>query len=70
MNIREINNKNFTINISIGKNKVDNINSYLDDFEKLLSKKLSEIFDKTLPFTETEDKENCKFCAYKNLCSN
>ena len=70
MNIREINNKNFTINISIGKNKVDNINSYLDDFENLLSKKLSEIFDKTLPFTETEDKENCKFCAYKNLCSN
>jgi CRISPR/Cas system-associated exonuclease Cas4 (RecB family) len=70
MNIREINNKKFTINISIGKNKIDNINNYLKDFEILLSKKLSEIYDKNLPFTETEDKDNCKFCAYKNLCGN
>ncbi len=70
MNIREINNKKFTINISIGKNKIDNINNYLKDFEILLSNKLSEIYDKTLPFTETEDKDNCKFCAYKNLCGN
>ena len=70
MNIREINNKNFTINISIGNDKVDSVNDYLDEFEKLLSEKLSEIFDKNLPFIETEDKDNCKFCAYKNLCGN
>ena len=70
MNIREINNKNFTINISIGNDKVDSINDYLNEFEKLLSEKLSEIFDKNLPFKETEDKDNCKFCAYKNLCGN
>ena len=68
MNIREINNKNFTINVSIGKNKVDDVNNYLNEFEALLLNKLSEIFDQTLPFTETEDKDNCRFCAYKNLC--
>ena len=49
MNIREINNKNFTINISIGNDKVDSVNDYLNEFEKLLSEKLSEIFDKNLP---------------------
>ena len=70
MNIREINNKNFTINISIGNDKVDSVNDYLNKFEKLLSEKLSEIFDKNLRFKETEDKDNCKFCAYKNLCGN
>ena len=70
MNIREINNKNFNINISIGKDKVDAVNYYLNEFEKILSEKLSEIFDKNLPFIETEDKDNCKFCAYKNLCGN
>ena len=70
MNIREINNKNFTINISIGNDKIDSVNDYLNEFEKLLSEKLSEIFDKNLPFIETEDKDNCKFCAYKNLCGN
>ena len=56
MNIREINNKNFTINISIGNDKVDSVNDYLNEFEKLLSEKLSQIFDKNLPFIETEDK--------------
>ena len=70
INIREINNKNFTINISIGNDKVDTINEYLNEFEKVLSEKLSEIFDKNQPFSETEDKDNCKFCAYKNLCGN
>jgi CRISPR/Cas system-associated exonuclease Cas4 (RecB family) len=70
MNIREINNKNFTINISIGNDEVDSVNDYLNEFEKLLSEKLCEIFDKNLPFIETEDKDNCKFCAYKNLCGN
>ena len=49
MNIREINNKNFTINISIGNDKVDSVNDYLDEFEKLLSEKLSEIFEKIYP---------------------
>ena len=62
--------KNFTINISIGNDNVDSVNDYLNEFEKLLSGKLSEIFDKNLPFIETEDKDNCKFCAYKNLCGN
>ena len=70
MNIREINNKNFTINISVDNDKINNVNDYLNEFESLLSKKLSEIFDKNLQFIETDDKEACKFCAYKNLCSN
>ena len=70
MNIREINNKNFTINISINNYKIKNVNNYLNEFENLLSKKLSEIFDENLQFIETDDKDACKFCAYKNLCSN
>ena len=70
MNIREINNENFTINISVDNDKINDVNDYLNEFENLLSKKLSEIFDKNLQFIETDDKEACKFCAYKNLCSN
>ena len=66
----EIYNIKTNINISIGKDKVDAVNDYLNEFEKILSEKLREIFDKNLPFIETEDKDNCKFCAYKNLCGN
>ena len=36
MNIREINNKNFNINIIINNKSVTRINEYLEDFEKKL----------------------------------
>ena len=69
MNIREINNKNFNINIIINNKLVTSINEYLEDFEKKLIKKLSEIFDIKVPFTQNDDENACKYCSYKNLCS-
>ena len=69
MNIREINNKNFNINIIINNKSVTSINEYLEDFEKKLIKKLSEIFDIKVPFTQNDDENACKYCSYKNLCS-
>ena len=69
MNIREINNKNFNINIIINNKSVTSINEYLEDFEKKLIKKLSEIFDIKVPFAQNNDENACKYCSYKNLCS-
>ena len=69
LNIREMNNRNFSINIFINNKKVNDINDHLQDFEKLLKDKLNQIFDINSPFIETDDKENCKFCSYKKLCS-
>ena len=69
MNIREINNKNFNINIIINNKSVNSINEYLEDFEKKLIKKISEIFDIKVPFTQNDDENACKYCSYKNLCS-
>ena len=69
LNIREMSNRNFSINIFINNNKVNKINDHLEEFENLLKDKLNEIFDIKLPFIETDDKENCKFCSYKKLCA-
>jgi len=69
MNIREINNKNFNINIIINNKSVTSINEYLEDFEKKLIKKLSEIFNIKVPFAQSDDENACKYCSYKNLCS-
>ena len=69
LNIREMSNRNFSINIFINNKKVNDINDHLQDFEKLLKDKLNQIFDINSPFIETDDKENCKFCSYKKLCS-
>ena len=55
--------------LSINNNKVNKINDHLEEFENLLKDKLNEIFDIKLPFIETDDKENCKFCSYKKLCA-
>ena len=69
MNIREMNNKNFSINVSINDHQLKNAEPYLKDFEDSLLKILNKIFDLDQPFTQTEDTDACLYCAYKNMCS-
>ncbi len=40
----------------------------LDEFEKILSSTLSDIYNPEIPFTQTEDEKNCKYCLHKNIC--
>ena len=37
-------------------------------FEQMLREVLSELFDKNTDFKQTEDRDRCRFCAYKNIC--
>lgn len=69
MNIREMHNKNFSINLSINNHELKNIEPYLKDFEDSLIKTMNKIFDLDSPFTQTEDEDACLYCAYKNMCS-
>ena len=69
INIRQVKNKISDIRIIINKKKIDNVLPLLDEFEKYLKVKINEIFDEKIPFTQNEDKEECKYCPYKNMCS-
>lgn len=40
----------------------------LDKLEKELMKKLQEILDEKMPFTQTEKEDNCRYCDFKYLC--
>ncbi len=40
----------------------------LDEFEKILSSILGDIYDPDVPFTQTEDEKMCKYCLHKNIC--
>ncbi|MCK5220072.1 MAG: PD-(D/E)XK nuclease family protein, partial [Candidatus Aminicenantes bacterium] len=40
----------------------------LDEFEKILSSILGDIYDPDVPFTQTEDEKACKYCLHKNIC--
>jgi lipopolysaccharide export system ATP-binding protein len=49
--------------ISVINNKV------LNDFEKVLIQILEEIFDRKIPFTQTENRDICKLCNFKGICA-
>ena len=62
-----------SIYFGTGKNKIkldeNNFNSFINDFETHLSKKLTELFNPETPFVQTEFEENCTYCPYKTICS-
>jgi RecB family exonuclease len=37
-------------------------------FADKLNEKLNELFDENIPFLQTENKENCAYCPYKDIC--
>lgn len=41
----------------------------LNDFETALTSLLTKLFDPAIPFTQTEEIENCRFCPFRELCN-
>ena len=60
-------------NISQGKAKsykpVYDFRDYRDEFKLGLVKLLSEVFNQTVPFTQTSENERCKSCPFSSICS-
>lgn len=54
--------------ICIGKDKVDDIAQYEEEFCDNLLKILAEIFEPDMPFSPTEDNATCTNCPYKKFC--
>ena len=40
----------------------------LDEFEIILKNLIEEILDKEIPFTQTDEVDNCEYCAFKSIC--
>ena len=56
--------------ISINNEPVYDVSKYDEEFTHHLESVLSEIFDSSIPFSPTKDKETCKNCPYRQLCIN
>ena len=41
----------------------------LDEFEEQLKLLLTEIYSPEIPFTQTENLQNCNYCSYKAICN-
>ena len=42
--------------------------SFKETCDKYFNEFLNELFNKDIPFTQTEDTKNCSFCDFKNIC--
>ena len=51
-----------------GYKRVNNLHEEADAFWELLRNLLSELFDKSKDFTQTEDTERCRTCPYIGIC--
>ncbi len=72
-NSSELFNKNFTWNINEKEPyktgiPLKDFTPLALDFEAQLHQLLSEIYDHTQPFDQTEDEAKCKYCPYKDIC--
>jgi CRISPR/Cas system-associated exonuclease Cas4 (RecB family) len=62
---------NWHIIQSTGKNEKMTINDFhdiMDPFSEQITKTFESMFDNALPFVQTEDRQRCIYCAFKNIC--
>jgi len=50
------------------KTAIRDFGRFKDDFKKALDQLLLEIFDETKVFDQTDDKRQCSYCNFKNIC--
>ncbi|MDO9000837.1 MAG: PD-(D/E)XK nuclease family protein [Bacteroidota bacterium] len=55
--------------ISRDKNPLVFTKDFLIDFENELKRFVENIFENTIPFSQTEDEDICEYCAYNVICN-
>ena len=46
----------------------ENLAGLKDQFALKLKEKLNELFDSSIPFRQTANTDNCKYCSFKGIC--
>lgn len=60
--------KDFDPTVRCDKHPIGDISVYLPEFKEQLNALLEDIFDPSIPFTQTENLKNCEWCAFRELC--
>ncbi len=58
----------FSFGFFMNKKKLHDVRPHMADFEKDLQVLLSDIFNPSTVFDQTEEREFCRYCAYKDIC--
>lgn len=59
----------FDPTIRYNKHPIEDISVYMPQFKERFDSILEEIFNPEVPFTQTRNNKNCKWCAFKELCN-
>ncbi len=54
--------------IKIHKTIVDDYRDFNEDFVQQMKKKIDEMFDENIPFSQTRNDKTCQYCKYKDFC--
>jgi len=60
--------RDFKFGLKVGKDYIDDVAPLLPDFENHMRILLEELFSPDVPFDQTTDIENCRYCAFKGIC--
>ena len=60
--------QDFSSAVTCNKQEINDVSEYFDEFKALFNDKISELFNKDIPFTQTENVKNCEYCPFKDLC--
>lgn len=58
----------FSFGFKMNKSRLQDVRPHMEDFKKDLQVLLNDIFDPSTVFDQTEEKEFCRYCAYKDIC--
>ncbi|NLA24669.1 MAG: hypothetical protein GX879_06850 [Bacteroidales bacterium] len=82
LSVTELHADDFSTNLSFNRKPIDNINIEIEDklmpepnkgkvldlFEAKLHQLISDILNPNISFSQTDDKKNCTYCLFKDIC--
>lgn len=66
--VRKTTDKDFEPNIIVNRTPVTDFKEYSDDFARLLTETINEIFNSDIPYTTAINPDACKYCKFTSLC--
>lgn len=61
--------KDFDPRVKIDKEYISDVSKYLPEFTAKFNGVVEEIFNPSVPFTQTLNNKNCQWCTFKELCN-
>ena len=60
--------QDFSSTVTCNKEEITDISVYFEEFESLFNEKIAELFNKEIPFMQTENVKNCQYCPFREMC--